>query len=293
MAGSGTVESVEVTATGTGDSKDDAIRDAAIRAIEQVQGRAIAISTVSKEIASVAIKSASSSGNSTTTSSVSASATAGGRQLSDATRGVITALKVEQESQQAGHWSVTVRASVAKYSPLGGDKPRVVVAPPHVEGDQATPAMRNDVREGITEALMATGHVAVLARSDSELDAELAFAASAAARPTEQQKLSQADVADFIVTTAITDLRVDRHARRMRTADREIVSYDGHAEMSFRIVHLASRQIVASGTFEASKRSDDSLTDTVDPTAWKVAMLREVQIKVAQQVVQAFVPGAP
>lgn len=161
-----------------------------------------------------------------------------------------------------------------------------------MEPGQATPAMRIDVHDGIANALTETGHVAVLARSDSAVDAELAFAASADARPTEQQKLSQADVADFVVTTSISDLRVDRLARRMRTTDREIVSYDGHAEMSFRIVHLASRQIVASGTFEASKRSDDSLTDTVDVVAWKIAMLREVEIKVAQQVVKAFVPGA-
>jgi hypothetical protein len=290
-AGSGTVESVEVTATGTGPSRGDAIQDAAIRAIEQVQGRAIAISTVSDGVASLAIKSDNSSAGSHATSNVDASATIGGRQLSDATHGVITSLTVERESQQAGRWNVTVRAAIAKYSPFGGDKTHVVVAAPQVEGDQATPALRTEVRDGIAEALTATGHVAVLDRSDSEVNAELAFAASGEARSTEQLKLSQADVADFVVLTTITDLRVDRHARRMRTADREIVSYEGHAVMSFRVVHLASRQVVASGTFEASKVADESLADTVDPSVWKTAMLRELEIKVSHQAVNAFVPG--
>ena len=286
----GTVESVEVTTTGSGISREDAIRDAAIRAIEEVHGRAIAISTVSKELGSVAIVSSSSTGSSRSSANASATVTAGGRRLSDASAGIITALKIEHEAQLSGTWTVTVRASVAKYSPPGGNRTRLVVAPIKAESGTATLAQLNTIRNGIADALTATGRVAVLDRSSSEIDAELDFTASGNARATEGLKRSQADVADFVVVTQLDDFRVERHARSMRTTNREIVSYAGHAAISFKVIHLASRQILASGSFETSKSSEESLREQVDTITWKSDMLRDLQAKVSERVVSLLIP---
>jgi hypothetical protein len=285
----GGVESVEVSATGIGATREDAIRDAAIRAIEEVHGRAIAISTVSADLGSIAVKSARASGNASESSEASVTATAGGRQLLDATGGIITSLKVEQENEQSGRWHVVVRANVARYSPPGS-KTRIVVASTTDANREATPALLASIRNGIADALTATGRAAVLDRESTDLDAELAFAASGKATPTETLKQAQADVADFVVVTRLDNLHIDRHARPMRTAEREIVSYAGRGSLTFRVIHLASRQVLASGTIETSKSSEESLREEVDTNAWKSEMLRELRSRASDRIVSALLP---
>jgi hypothetical protein len=275
-----------------GETRDEAIRDAAVRAVEQVQGRAIAVAEVSQEIGSVATQAASSGTDGSSRMSAEVTAVAGGRQLSDATHGIISTLRVIHEVQVPSGWSVTVNAAVAKYAPRDDNKAHVVVPLPTSDDPGVPASLRKQVGDAITDALTASGRIAVLDRSDDEIEAELAFAGSSDARATEHLKLAQADVADYLVIVRIESVSVEREARRMRTADREIVAYKGSAAMSYRVVHVASREVVESGGFTAHRSMDEALVDTVNVDGWKEAMLRELEAKVAQRVTDAFVSVA-
>ena len=58
----------------------------------------------------------------------------------------------------------------------------------------------------------------------------------------------------------------NRHARQLRTSDRELVSYDGGWTMTHQLVNVATRQVTASGTLsgEAPAMEPTTLSSGVD-----------------------------
>lgn len=286
----GGIEEVEVEATGVGGTREDALRDAAIRAVEQVHGRAISMATVSIDLGSVSVQATRSTNNTTESAEARVSATLGGRRLVDATGGLLTALAVQRSIQEGGMWYVTVLASVARYIPPTSNKVRLVVAPAKDATGEAPASVREAIGRGISDVFVATGRIAVLERVADDLEAELAFATSGEARSTEALKRGQADIADIVVSTRVTTLRVERQVRKMRTAERELVSYVGRASLTYRAVHLATREVLASGTVETSKTSTESLTDGIDVDAWQTEMVQEITEAASQRLVSALLP---
>ena len=288
----GGVEIVEITSSGKGATRDEAIRDAVLRAIEQVHGRAVSMTTVSQELGAVEKKTDKSLGPLSASKSETERVTAGGKRIEESTKGMVTGIRIVEEVEGRKGWDVTLVALVAKFTPPGGNKPRVVVGLP--KGSDISADAATVIRERIGGALMASGKVAVLDRSDNgEVNAELELAASGSAAATENLKVGQNQVADFIVQVTVDALRVDRSARKMRTSNREIVSYTGSANASFRLVHVATRQVMGSGTATASRSSDESLQDTVNADVWMREMIDEVAGKLAAQVADALVKTGP
>lgn len=294
------VQTVEVTATGRGGTREEAIRDAVVRAVEQVHGRAISVATVRSDLGSVRRESEGrmevtqdgKRATQTAEGSEEVTATLGGTQLVESTGGLVTAIRITGEKQTASGAEVTITASVARFSPPGANKLSVVVAWPRASrSTRLEESAAELIRSQLTDALGRTGRLAMLDRSANEaVEEELALAGSSASPSAEALKQGQTRVADVVVQVDVSDLGVRRSARKMRTADKEIVSYSGRAAASFRVTHVATRQVLASGNAEATRSSEASLRDDVDSRAWRDEMIAEVMDDLAGQVVDALVP---
>jgi hypothetical protein len=287
----GSVGTVDVTTSGTGPTRDEAIRDAVIRAVEQVHGRAISVSNVSRELGTVTKRKEVNVAGVGAGKEESITATEGGRQLSESTQGLVTAIRVIEEDKGRSSWTVKITASVAKFMPPNADKLRVVVSEPRGEGnvelDDEAAAM---LRERVTAAINATGKVALLDRdASSDVDAELALAGSGAASSTESLKQGQMQVADVVVQLTIQELSVDRQSRTLRMSQREIVSYRGRAAATYKIVHVATRQVLSTGEAVASRSSDEALRDEVSVNAWKREMIEEMSKELAAKAAEALI----
>lgn len=284
----GGVEQVEVTASGSGPSRDEAIRDAVLRAVEEVHGRAVSMSNVSQELGSVEKSKDVSVMGVGASKSETERTTVGGRRLEESTRGLVTSIRILEEDEGRKGWTVKLVAKVAKFTAPGAGKPTVIVGQP--KGDGLGEESSALIRGRISEALTSSGKVAVLDRSnDSELEAELEFAGSNAVTSTEALKQGQAQVADFLVQIVVDEFGVDRNVRTLRMTGREIVQYSGRASATYRLVHVATRQVVASGKASASKASGEALQDNVDVDAWRAEMLDEIAGKLATDVSKALV----
>jgi hypothetical protein len=279
----GGVETVEVTATGKGATRDEAIREAVLRAVEQVHGRAISMKNVSQELGSVTKQKGMSVMGVGASKSETERQTVGGRQITEETSGMVTSLRVVKEDEGRSSWEVTVVAMVAKFTTPGTGKPTVIIGRP--KGDGITDDDADVIRERIATALTASGQLTMLDRSsDADIDNELELASSDAVSSTEALKQGQGKVADFVVQITVETLRVDRNARTLRMTGREIVSYDGRANASFRLVHVATRQVMGSGSATASRTSEEGLQDSVNADAWKRDLIEEIAGKLAVQV---------
>lgn len=288
----GGVESVDIATVGVGATREEAIRDGVLRAVEQVHGRAISMTTVRQELGSVEVIKQEPVGGISATTSVKVTAVAGGAQLAEATGGIVTSIKIVEEDESGNQWKVSLVASVAKYTPPSTRGPKVVVAMPRGAGGiSVDEEVATALRERISAALGSTGGLTLLDRSmDPSIDEEIALAGSSASGAAEQLRQGQTQVADLVVQVTVTALEVDRQARMMRTTNREIVSYSGSASASYRVIQVATRQLVSSGNASASRDSDASLKDDVNPEAWKRGMIEEIAKQLTSQIAAALVP---
>lgn len=289
----GSVGTVEVTTSGTGATRDEAIRDAVLRAVEQVHGRAISVSNVSRELGTVTTRKNVDVAGIGAGKEESVTATEGGRQLSESTQGLVTAIRVLEEDESRRSWTVKISASVAKFMPPNANKLRVVVGEPRGDdGVQLDADAASLLRERVTAAINATGKVALLDRgASSDVDAELALAGSGAVASTEALKQGQMQVADVVVQLTVQDLSVDRQSRTLRMSQREIVSYRGRAAATYKIVHVATRQVLSTGEATASRSSDEALRDNVSASTWKQEMIEEISKDLAAKAAAALVPA--
>jgi len=288
----GGVGTVEVTTSGIGATRDEAIRDAVVRAVEQVHGRAISVSTVSRELGTVTRNKSVEVAGVGASKSESVTATEGGRQLSESTQGLVTSIRIVEEDEGRKGWSVKIAAAVAKFTPPSANKIRVVIgAPKGGNGVDLDATSAATLRDRITATLGATGRLALLNRGENnDIDAELALAGSASAAREEALKQGQTQVADVVVQLTVKQLEVDRQSRTLRMTGREVVNYRGSASASYTIVHVATREVLSSGEAKATRSSEDALRDDVNADAWKQEMIAEIAGHLAAQAADALVP---
>jgi curli biogenesis system outer membrane secretion channel CsgG len=260
----GKVESVEVEATGLGDSAGDAMSQALQMALLQVNGAVMQ---------SASIKTKYGLDVSLGKDAASLRASEFVEQVKQKSGGVIQSLqvvKLEEPNEQAKRFRTTIRAQVAKFKPSADlQKVKLVIGPLHF--DQATLAMGDrsvaasevaaTLRQRISDALVQTGRFAVLDRDVSpEISQELDMISSGQAPSAELAKLSQAASADVVWSAHVASFAYNRHARQLRTSDRELVSYSGGWAMSQKLVNVATRQVMASDSLKGEAPSTEPTT---------------------------------
>jgi curli biogenesis system outer membrane secretion channel CsgG len=261
----GQLTSEKTTAQGFGATAGEAVAEAMKLAILQVNGAALASETVSVKFGlDVAFD--------------QDSVSLRGSGFADAVRqrsgGVIQNLRMIelQEPTESGgkRFKATIEAQIAKFKPSADmQKIKLVVGPIRFEraslpmGDRSVAAaeVARTLQQRISDALVQTGRFSVLDREFSpEIEQELDMISSGQAPSAELAKLSQAASADLIWSARVSSLAYNRHARQLRTSDRELVSYSGGWALSQKVVNVATRQVIASESLRGQAPSTAATT---------------------------------
>ena len=251
----GKLETVKVAADGYGFSAAQAVAEAMRLAILQVNGATVDLATVNAKL-----------GIDVTTDQTATSMRADG--FAEAVRsrsgGVVQNFRIvhmDEPMLPKGKYKASIEAAIAKFTaPADLRKIKLAVAPLRIDkssielGDRQVPAeeVGVELQQRIVDALVNTGRFAVLDRDFSpEIQHEIDMIADGQTPQAEGAKLGQAQTADVIWTGRVNSLSYTRHARQLRTSDRELVSYSGGWSISHKLVNVATRQIMIAATLHA------------------------------------------
>lgn len=287
----GKVDTVATTAVGYGSTPAAATADAMKTALLQVNGATIDTSSVQLKYGLDVTDGVD---------SLSLRATEFAERVAQKSGGAITNFKLvsmAEPKEKAGQYKATIQANIAHFTaPADSKKIKVVVGklkfdvPAFQIGGQGYPAEKvaGDIREQVATALTNTGRFSILDReSDSDIDNELAMIKSGAAPRAETGKLGQAVTADLIWAGHIDTLAYDRHARQLRTSDRELVSYSGGWALSQKLVNVATRQVMTADALQG--KAPDVAPTTMGSGINAAQVLQDMETAIARDVVAAIV----
>lgn len=254
----GKVDTVLAKADGYGASPAAATADAMKSAILQVNGATIDTSSVQVKYGLDVTDGVD---------ALSLRATGFAERVAQKSGGAITGFKVLSMTEPAakgGQYMVAIEARIAHFTAPVDKKLKVVVGTLKFDsaafqvGGTMVPAAKiaQDIRAQVATALTNTGRFSVLERKNSEeIDQELAMIQSGAAPRAEAGKLGQAVTADLIWMGHIDTLAYERHARALRTSDRELVSYSGGWGVSQKLVNVVTRQVLTADALHGTAPS--------------------------------------
>jgi curli biogenesis system outer membrane secretion channel CsgG len=260
----GKVESVKVQASGLGATPGEAMAEALKMALLQVNGATIQTASVSTKY-----------GLDVSLGKDSASLRASEfvEQVKQKSGGVIQSLQVvslEEPTEKANRFKYTISADIAKFKASADmQKIKLVIAPLRFDqaqlpmGDKMVPSaeVAATLQQRISDALVQTGRFAVLDRDFSpEIAQELNMISSGQAPSAELSKLSQAASADIVWSAHVSGFAYNRHARALKTSDRELVSYSGGWSISQKLVNVATRQVMTSDSLRGQAPSTEPTT---------------------------------
>jgi len=298
----GKVEQVEVSAKGVGSTPGAAMNDALRVAVQQVNGAAIdassaTLNVMAKTTATLDVDSADGRDSAKATATMQSQAFAD--QIVSSSNGVVTSLRVTASSapsKDGGMYTVQISAKVSKFkAPADAGKIKIVVSPLRANaptfniGGREVPAgeVLDPVRQLIIDSLSQSGRYTVLDRQfDSEVQGELGMIASGQTNTADLAKLSQALSADIVWVGVVNNLAYERSARKLISADRELVSFGGSWTISQRLINLATRQIMLSNTLTGE-------FPRVAPTTMgaginEVNTLKSIQANIARKAINAI-----
>jgi curli biogenesis system outer membrane secretion channel CsgG len=260
----GKVEQVEVSAKGVGITPGAAVNDALKLAIQQVNGAVVDASSANLNVmakATATLDVESKDGNDSAKATATMQGNAFAEQIISASNGVISNFKVISSAAPAkdgGMYTVQISAKIAKFkAPADAGKIKIVVTPLRASrptfniGGKEVPAAEvlDPVRQLIIDSLSQSGRYTVLDRQfDSEIQGELSMISSGQTSTADLAKLGQALSADIVWVGVVNNLAYERSARKLVSADRELVSFGGSWAISQRLVNLTTRQIMLSNT---------------------------------------------
>jgi hypothetical protein len=298
----GKVEQVDVTASGSGMTPGAAINDALKTAIMQVNGTTVNASsanlnTFSQVTANLDVETSDGSDSLKATATVQGSHFA--EQIVTQSKGLVSSfkvVKVNAPASKGGLYTVDIEAKIAKFkAPADSGKIKIVVAPLRSDrssfniGGRNVPASEvlNGLRQQIIDSLSQSGRFTVLDRQfEGELQSELDMISSGKTVNTDFAKLGQALSADLVWVGVINNLSYEKHARKLQTSDRELVSYSGGWSISQRMINLATRQILQSNTLQGTAPSiaPTTLSQGID----EGATLRNMQAEIVKRSSEAI-----
>lgn len=298
----GQVEQVDVTASGSGMTPGAAINDALKTAIMQVNGTSVNASsanlnTFSQVTANLDVETSDGSDSLKATATVQSSHFA--EQIITQSKGLVSSFKVVKATapdSKGGLYSVDIAAKIAKFkAPADSGKIKIVVAPLRSDrssfniGGRDVPAAEvlNGLRQQIIDTLSQSGRFTVLDRQfEGELQNELEMISSGKTVNTDFAKLGQALSADLVWVGVVNNLSYEKHARKLQTSDRELVSYSGGWSVSQRMINLATRQILQSATLQgtAPALAPTTLSQGID----EGATLRNMQAEIVKRSSEAI-----
>lgn len=200
------------------------------------------------------------------------------------------------------HWRASVNADVNVFqSANDNSRPKLVISPPiltsnsYTIGDDQISAesLSTQIQNQVTNLLSQTDRFDVLARdSSSQIQAEIDFINSSQSRNQEVARLGQQFSADIILAISVDSFEYKKHSRTMRTADRELISYDGAASISMQLLNPTTGVLVASRTIEVDMPAVEPTTMASPINAQKVTSdaVSKLTTQIAETVIIKLFP---
>jgi len=162
-------------------------------------------------------------------------------------------------------------------------------------GDKSVPSgeVVEMIRQRVKDALVQTGRFAILERDFSpEISKELAMISSGQAPSAELAKLAQSASADLVWSANIEAFEYNRNVRKLKSSDRELVSYSGGWALSQKLVNVATRQVTASESLrgKAPETEPTTMGAGVDGTKVMGDMTDEAVKSIVSSILQRTFP---
>jgi len=293
----GRLESETTTAFGLGKTAGEAMSEAMKMALLQVNGAVIQSQSVTAKYGlDVSLNQ----------DSASLRASAFAEQVKQKSGGVIQNLRVisleEPSTKTPGRYKATIEASIAKFKP-SADMQKIKVVVGQVVFSKSTLAMGDKsvsatevgetIRQRVKDALVQTGRFAILDRDNNpEIARELELISSGQAPNSELAKMSQAASADLVWSAQVNTFDYNRHARKLKTSDRELVSYSGGWALSQKLVNVATRQVMSSESLRgtAPETEPTTLGTGIDSVKVMTDMTDEAVKAIVSSILQRTFP---
>lgn len=200
------------------------------------------------------------------------------------------------------YWKVRVRVDVAQYrAPEEQGRPKIVVAMPKAsaasypvgDGQASSAEVARAVRGRLSDILTQTKRFIVLDREfGSEMQAEIEHINSGNVRVQDSARLGQQLATDLILIPTIERFEYVRSARKLRMADRELVSYSGGGRITLRLLNAATGEVVMSNSFDHQLASADpsTLPRVIDGAGMVAQMMDSLAGQIGGAVVTEIFP---
>lgn len=264
------IKEVEIEATGT--TYQGAINEALVEAIARIHGKSI----ISEKLTdSVEVSLSDNQQNDYFSGEAYQS------QIKEKTQGMVLGFDVLNSEQISEHkWTVLLNVKVADYKKsASADRQRIAVLPfrsgqsTFVLGSQSikSDTVINALTSSIIDKLVATRKFAILDRDfDDATQNELSRLGTKDVASAELVRLSQGLVADYVMVGSLESLSFELTERAMRTSDKKFVSGQGNIQISFRLIEVATSQIVYSGS-ASEALTDKNLSNGIRTAALEIS----------------------
>ncbi|MCQ6261955.1 CsgG/HfaB family protein [Alcanivorax sp. MM125-6] len=255
------VEYVEVRTQGRAASLPVAINSALLEALARVNGKALAGDTSMLSVEASEVTSESESYY---------ASEAFARSIQERTEGAVSDYRLLDQHRDAdGLWVVEVSARIAKFQrAAAAERLAIAVVPLRVERGNFAVAgarvgaerVRSAVGRGIADFLTQTRKFAVLDRDYADAtDGERRLIQAGETPVEDMARLGQTLAADYVLAGTLShfDYTVVEHVTK--ASGRRYTTASGRAEVGFRVIDTATRQIAVSDTVNV-RLSDDGLS---------------------------------
>ena len=220
----------------------------------------------------------------------------------DVKRGASSYQSDVSHQKMRSYWKVRVRVDVAQYrAPEEQGRPKIVVALPKTSaasypaGDQqaSSAEVARAVRGRLSDILTQTKRFIVLDREfGSEMQAEIDHINSGNVRVQDSARLGQQLATDLILIPTIERFEYVRSVRKLRMAERELVSYSGGGRITLRLLNAATGEVVMSDSFEHKLASADpsTLPRVIDGAGMVAEMMDSLSARIGGAVVSEIFP---
>jgi curli biogenesis system outer membrane secretion channel CsgG len=274
---------VTVESKGTGSSAKAAIYDAITQAIGQVNGMQIASKTT-HAIAEASVENKEDEAYFATE--------AFGQQIQAATKGAIknyNVLSLDQNAAMNNLWFADIEVTIAKFKvSKQAARLRMALVPfrinPHVSSEKKAAKLEQLFAQALVSYLTQTRKFAILDREFmQEQNVELNLIKESNFAVEEMARLGNKLGTDYIIVGTVDDVIDKRWTQTMKTTGKEFSMYKFGAQLSYRIIDVATGQVKFSDTYNQSRKSQGKGADYM-------AFARKAADAIGQKIINAIYP---
>jgi curli biogenesis system outer membrane secretion channel CsgG len=274
---------VTVESEGSGSSSKAAVYDAITQALGKVNGMQIASQTT-HAIAEASVE--------TNEDDAYFASEAFGQQIQSATKGTIkkyNVLSLDQNPDMNDLWFAKIEVTIAKYKvSKQAQRLRMALVPfrinPHVSSSKKAAKFEQLFAQAMVSYLTQTRKFAILDREFmKEQNLELDLIQGANFSVDEMSRLGNKLGTDYMIVGTVDDVIDKRWTQTMKTTGKKFAMQKFGAQISFRIIDVATGQVKFSDLYNNAHTSQGSSADYM-------AFARKAADSVGQKIVNAIYP---